>query len=264
MRRHAVLAMWTALVMVVAVTALVADRLDIGAAGSDQIIRGPDGTAGSTTTVPPVVVPGPGQVRVSGTLSALRLGGAILDPRSVAMPVTMTASRGFGNGAEVTGVRVDGKRSTIVWDGGRPFELSGTGAVIPSASVVEIVPQGLRIMLGGGVHSLAAGTYRLDTPVAVGTSGIATPRDSVEFEASAESLLDVRGDASIILGAGPPVRLLGPGSIEMHGTFELTDASGMRDAESYLVDVAAFDLTIAGGTIGRWRITGLIDTSNAP
>lgn len=263
MRRHLFLAMWSVLIALIGVTVVVADGLDRGGAASDQVIGGPDGTVASTTTAAPVVVPGPGQVRVSGTVSALRLDGAVLDPRSLSTPLTITASRGFGNGAELSGVTVDGKPSTIVWDGGRPFALSGPGGIIPGPVVVEIVPDGLRLTLGGGVHGFAPGTYRLDTPVAVGTSGVATPRDSVVFDASAKSLLDARGDAAITLGAGPPLHLLGPGRVELRGTLALTDAAGTRDATSYLADVAAFDVTISPNDAGGWRVVGLIDTNGA-
>lgn len=263
MRHHLLLALWSVLIAILGVTVVVADGLDRGGAGSDQIIGGPDGTVGSTTTSPLVVVPRPGQVHVSGTVTALRLDGAVLDPRTLSTPLIITASRGFGNGAELTDVTVDGQQSTIVWDGGRPFVLSGRGAIVPAPLRLDLVPSGLRLTLGGGTHGLVPGTYRLDTPVAVGTSGVATPRDIVVFDASTESLLDVRGDAAVVLGAGPPLHLLGPGRVELSGTLELTDATGAHEATSYSVEVAAFDLTLSADPGGEWRVVGLIDTNGA-
>lgn len=239
------------------------DRLDLGGGGADQIIGGPDGVV-STTTAPAIVVPGPGQVRVSGALATLRLEGAILQPRLLATPLTITANRGFGNGAELTGVSVDGQPSTIVWDGGRPFVLSGGAGIIPDPLIVDLGPEGLRVTLGRSTHRLEPGTYRLDTPVAVGTSGIATPRDSVVLDASAESLLDARGDAAVMLDPDSPHHFLGPGRVDLQGTFGLTDADGTRQSPSYVVDVAAYDLTITPDGSGGWTIEGLVDSTEPP
>src|SRR3546814_12088322 len=81
------------------------------------------------------------------------------------------------------------------------------------------------LVLGGGAHALTPGPYQLDTPVAVGTEGIATPRDSVAFTAVEGTLLEARGDASIILGDGAH-RLVGPGRVLIGGALEVTAADG--------------------------------------
>jgi len=258
------LTLWAVLVLVVGVTVVARDRLDDGGGGSGQIIGGSSDALSAATTASAIVVPGPGQVRVSGTLSALRLDGAVLQPRLLATPLTITANRGFGNGAELTGVSVGGQPSSIVWDGGRPFALSGAGGIIPDAMTVDLGSDGLRATLGGGAHRLQPGRYRLDTPVAVGTSGIATPRDSVVFDATAGSLLDARGDAGLLLGSDSSRHFLGPGRVDLHGTLDLTDADGARRAPSYLVDAAAYDLTLTPDGSGGWLIDGLIDTRGAP
>lgn len=263
MRPHLFLALWAVLVLVIGATVVASDRLDLGGGGADQVIGGPDGVV-TSTTAPTIVVPGPGQVRVSGTLSTLRLDGALLQPRLLATPLTITANRGFGNGAELTGISVDGKPSTIVWDGGRPFALFGGAGIIPDPLIVELGSDGLRVTLGRSAHRLEPGTYRLDTPVGVGTSGIATPRDSVIFDATDESMLAARGDAAVMLSPSSPHRFLGPGRVDLRGFLDLTDADGTRQAPSYEVDVAAYDLTIEPDGSGGWTIEGLVDSSRAP
>src|SRR3546814_20620406 len=83
----------------------------------------------------------------------------------------------------------------------------------------------MRLVLGGGAHALTPGPYQLDTPVAVGTEGIATPRDSVAFTAVEGTLLEARGDASIIPGDGAH-RLAAPGRVLIGGAPEVPAADG--------------------------------------
>src|SRR3546814_2676291 len=130
------------------------------------------------------------------------LTGAVLQPREVPTPLTVQSQRGFGNGGQITSVEVEGRASTISWDGGRPLVLSSGGPLVVDPSDVALVGDGMLLVLGGGAHALTPGPYQLDTPVAVGTEGIATPRDSVAFTAVEGTLLEARGDASIILGDG--------------------------------------------------------------
>src|SRR5687768_9003310 len=103
--------MTAVLVIVAALTVVVATQLDRSGDGSDQVI-GPDGTPGpgetTTTEGDPTVVPAEGQVLVSGAVTAVELGDARLDPADVPTPLTVASDRGFGNGGEITGVTVDG------------------------------------------------------------------------------------------------------------------------------------------------------------
>jgi hypothetical protein len=262
------LAMWAILALVVGLTVVIDDRLDIGGGAGNQVVSGPDGTVaadGSSTSTTaaggPGVVPGPGQVRVRGTLAAVHLEGAVLDPREVPVPLTIVAEAGFGNGGELTGVLVGGAPSTVVWDGGRPLVLSTGGALVLDPVTVDLVPEGLRVLLGGGVHGLLAGPYHLDTPVAVGSEGIATPHDTVDFEATSESRLEARGNAGLVLGPAPH-RFLGPGRVHLEGVLERTDAAGTTTATSFDVDTAAFDLTFTPEAGGGWSVEGLVDTTS--
>lgn len=258
--------MWIVLALALATTEAARDQLTGGRPGRDQVVSAPDdSTRITTTTTPPDLVPAAGQVLVRGRITALRLDGAVLQPRAVPLPVTITSSRGFGNGGEVTGVRVDGQPSTIVWDGGRPFALSGSGALLLDPLSVNLSPQGLLLRLGGGAHALAPGSYRLDTPVAVGTSGMATPRDSVQFEAGPSSLFEARGDAVLVAGSDAPRRFVGPGAMRIEGDLQVTAADGTRSVVTVL-DLAqgSFDLTVARDGTGGWSVTGVADEPSGP
>lgn len=257
--------MWAALLLAVGVTVVVKDRLDEGGGAGEQVVSGPNGsvTSSTTSTTEHAVRPGPGQVRVKGIVSSVHLEGAVLDPRRLSTPLTIVSDRGMGNGGELTGVLVDGKPSSIVWDGGRPFALSGGGGLIVGPAVVDLVPEGVRLTLGGSAHSIEAGSYRLDTPVAVGRSGIATPRDNVSFQATDRALFEARGDAGIVLGPGEAHRLLGPGSAQISGVLDLTDASGTRSGTTISLAKGAFDLTLTASSGSGWRIEGLLDSSAA-
>lgn len=257
--------MWAAIVLVGGLTLVAYEQLDMGGDARDQVVGDgevPPGTGDSTTTTgdDPVVRPGPGQMFVTGTVTGVRLEGAVLDPREVPTPLTVISERGFGNGAEITGVLVDGEPSTIVWDGGRPFVLSSGGPLVLDPVDVDLLPDGLVLRMGGGAHALTPGQYRLDTPVAVGTSGIASPREGVTFEATASSLVEARGDAGIVFGPGTTPHLLGPGKVQLTGTFELRDEAGSRTESTIDVDLAAFDLTFRATAAG-WEVEGIIDRS---
>jgi hypothetical protein len=260
------LGMWAALACVIGVTVVAHDRLALGSDGGDQIVAGPDGdvtpgAGGATTTsaADPAVVPGPGQVRVHGSVTTLRLEGAVLDPDEVPTPVTIVSDRGFGNGGELTGVEVDGKAASIVWDGGRPFVLSSGGAIVVAPVVTELVPEGLRLLLGGATHTLRPGTYQLDTPVAVGTAGIATSMDTVTFVATDATRFEARGDAAVVLGPDAVRHLVGTGRIQLDGTLDLTDAQGDRTATTFAVELAGFDLTLTPVVGGGWAVDALVE-----
>jgi hypothetical protein len=241
--------MMVALAAVAGLTVLVYNQLDITTGGGDQVVSG-DGTT---------IVPGPGQVEVHGALAAALIAGAVLEPRNVPTPLTITSERGFGNGGELTTVEVDGNPSTIVWDGGRPLTLSSGGALLLDPVDLVLAPAGLQALLGGGNHALVPGTYRLDTPVAVGQEGVATPRDAVTFDAVEGSLLEARGDASVTFAPDAPRRFVGPGKVLLTGTFEITDDDGTRAATSLASEVSAYDLTFTPDGAGGWTVDGVVE-----
>ena len=225
--------------------------------GGDQVVgRPPDATASTRPTSPPTSAEVPaGAAQVSGTVTALHLELAVPEPRSVPSPFTITANRGFGNGGTLTGVTVDGTVATIEWDAGRPFVIASGGELVLDPVRMDLTPEGVRLNLADGVHGFAPGTYHLETPVAVGTSGVAHPRETVVFQATAETRFEPRGDAALYLEPGRVHHLRGPGVVHLEGTLDLADASGTRavtrlDAAEGPFEIA---LTPLGGD-GGWRI----------
>lgn len=259
------LTMTSILAATVGLTVLVSTQLDARSDGGDQVVGGdPGGTVGpgaTTTTADTPAGPGavaPGQVRVTGTVTAVHLEGAVLEPREVPTPLTVLSERGFGNGASLFGVRVDGAEVSVEWDGGRPFVLADGGALVLDPVTVDLTPEGLRVALGDAVHALTPGTYRLDTPVAVGREGFATARDRLTFEATADTTLEPRGDAAVILGPTAPRRLVGPGTVRLEGALERTDAAGTRPVRSIDAAEGAFEITLAPAGGGGWTITAVL------
>lgn len=242
-----------ALVLVVVATVVVYTQLDVASDGGDQVVSGTDGIDATPSGH------GAGEVEVHGTVTAVLIADAVLQPREVATPLTISSERGFGNGGELTSIVVDGEPSTIVWDGGRPLTLSSGGALRLDPVGLTLVPAGLKAVLGQSNHALTPGTYELDAPVAVGQAGIATPRDTVTFDAVDGSLFEARGDASLILGPEAPHRVVGPGKVLLTGTFEIVDADGTRSASSLGTEVVPFDLTFTPDGAGGWTVDGVVD-----
>lgn len=249
--------MTTILVAVAALTVLASEGLGQlgGGDGDDQVIRPPDATvATSTTTSTSGGDALADAVEVTGAISRMHLELAIPEPRTLAAPFTITAERGFGNGGTITAVRVEGTPATIEWDAGRPFVISSGRALLLDPVSMDLTPIGIRLNLADGVHGFAAGTYHLDTPVAVGSSGVASPRESVVFDADDDSRFELRGNAALFLQGSSVRRLRGPGTVHLEGTFELRDQTGTRSVTKVDVEDAPFELTLTPADGGGWRL----------
>jgi hypothetical protein len=257
------LVMTSILVATVGVTVVIAERLDSGNDAGDQVVGGPNGTVApgeriTTTTTAGSSVPASGQVTVTGTVTAVYLEGAVLEPREVPTPLTIVSDRGFGNGGEIAGVMVDGSDKTIVWDGGRPFVLSSGGALVLDPVRADLTAEGLRLALSDAVHTFAPGTYQLDTPVAVGARGVAEARDAVTFESRDGTVFEPHGDAGLVLAPTGPHRLLGPGTVHLEGTLEVTDRTGARPVATLDMATGAYDLTLTPVPGGGWTVTAVL------
>ena len=176
------------------------------------------------------------QAEVSGRIDGFVADDANGEP--LAMPVELPSGR-----ATIEGALVGGERSTIVWDGGRPLRLSGTGAIDLGPTRVELVDGAVRWSIDG-LRILQPGSYRIDTPVAVGSGGLARPRDVVDLTADEETTIDTSGGGAVARGL--PVHLEGPGSFRADGAFRVRTRAGTIDAThlefgpgSFVVDVAA-------------------------
>jgi hypothetical protein len=175
------------------------------------------------------------QAEVSGTIASFVAGDAVGAP--LAMPIELETGT-----ATIEGALVDGQRSTIAWDGGRPFRLSGTGAL-------DLGPTGVDLDAGAvswhidGLRIFTGGDYHLDTPVAVGTGGLAHPADAVDFTAGDDTTIET--PSGTVVARGLPVHLEGPGTFEAQGRFTIRTRDGSVEARRltfgpgpFVVDVA--------------------------
>ncbi len=251
------LTMTTILAATAAVTVLASEGIGRlgGGDGDDQVIRPPDATV-ATSTTPSTTADrvATGATEVTGVVTAMHLELAVPEPRTVAAPFTITAERGFGNGGTVTGARVDGTPATIEWDAGRPFVVSRGAALVLDPVRVDLTPEGIRLNLADAVHRFESGTYHLDTPVAVGSSGVASPRESVVFDADDATRFELRGDAALLLPGRGARRLRGPGTLHLEGTLELRDRSGTRAVTRLDASEGPFEVTLTPVDAGGWRL----------
>lgn len=236
--------MTLALAAAAGITFFLNDQLGGGTRGGDQVIDDPVAGSGAAT----------GQVIVTGSVTALRIDEAVLEPRELPVPLTVVSERGFGNGGEFSAVGVDGQEASVVWDGGRPLVISSGGSLVLDPVAVELVPEGLRLVLGGAVHALTPGTYQVDTPVAVGSSGVASARSSATFEAGGQSTFVARGDAAVVLPPDTPRHLLGPGTVHLEGDLTVIDEDGEGSATTLDAESDAFDIVLTPKSGGGWSI----------
>jgi hypothetical protein len=172
------------------------------------------------TTIKDVEVLPENQAEISGHLEAFVADDA------TGPPITLPIEVGTGS-ATIEGVIVDGQAASIVWDGGRPLLISGTGILDLGPAHVELGP-GIVSWSMDGLRVLTPGEYRIDTPVAIGSAGLARPRDSVTFTATDNTTITTEGGA---VAARPlPVHLEGPGSFRADGTFDVRTRDGTATA----------------------------------
>jgi hypothetical protein len=234
--------MWIALLVVAAATATIVRTFDL--TSDDSVtVSGPTSTTTADTSLKP------DQVRVSGTITGIHVDGAVVDP--LPLPLTITApQRGMGNGAEIAGVTVLGKPAQIAWDAGRPLVLTSGGPLLLDPVGVDLTPAGVVLNLGGAVHGFTPGTYRIDAPVAVGQSGLARPKDRVDFDASATSTMAVHGVGTITIGPPTAVVLRGPGHVTLAGALQVTTAAGTHSLAKLELMAGPFEITLTPGAAG--------------
>lgn len=246
-------------VLVAGVTAAVAERLGVGGDEATAATTTTSAAASSTSTPPgDGLVPGPGQAFVRGTVTALSADGAVLPAVRVPIIVT-TPERGFGSGATIEGVVVDGKQATIVWDAGTPLVLQpasgsadGTLALVLAPVHIDVSAASTVLLLDGPLHRFAPGTYRIDTPVAVGTGGLAAPADTVTFTADSHSTISFSGNATLSM---PPaaMTLQGPGAVTITGSLDVQTAEAAVHTTTVTFNPqggGAFDVTLTPTTGG--------------
>lgn len=183
------------------------------------------------------------QVAVTGVAFGVTAERARLD--RVPTPLQVTVAAGAG-GATLHDVAVDAQPSEIVWDGGRPFDLHGEGlGILPQSVGVVASPTTVTVTFADGdVHGLVPGSYGLQTPVAVGSLGVARPFDAVAFGATVESTVAFRGGASTSM-LPRRLEMEGPGRVVLHGMLEVRRPDGATVATASVeLPEGPFELTI--------------------
>jgi hypothetical protein len=218
--------------------------------------------AGGTTTMAPVeIVPGTGQTFLTGTVTSLTADYALGPPLSPPFTITIPV-RGAGS-ADLTGVSVAGQNVEIYWYGGQPLPVSGTGQLAIGGGAVTVNASGTTWQLDGAARSLSAGQYHLGAPVAAGSSGIATPYQNLSFTASSQSTILTTGKAQVHL-APAPLHLTGPGSVTVHGSFQMQTATGTSHVQAVVFGPGSYDITlapVAGGDTINATLQGPVTSS---
>lgn len=199
--------------------------------------------AGTTpTTEETKLVPGQGQAFVTGVVRRFIADDAQTD-HPLATPFTISAlERGSGN-ATIENALVDGKRSTISWATGTPLPISGAGGLELGAVHVEVDGVGATWHLDGPARSFVPGSYRANAPVAVGSLGLAAPRDSVGFDADERTVLTTRGGV-VVHEAPAPLKLEGPGALKITGQLQVQLPASKRAAGSVNFSTGPFTATL--------------------
>jgi hypothetical protein len=225
--------------------------------GSPTVQAGPTGTESPSTRV--VEVPRPGQSIVSGTLTRLVAKDAAGD--AIPAPFTIQPGQVGVSRAVIGNVLVDGKPSTIAWDGGRPLPITGTGALELGTTQVTVDPAGVTWALEGSARALRPGAYRANFTVAVGSAGVANVRDNVAFTAGNDAALEVRkGTAFVRLPAAPlHVRAVQPTMATLEGDLTVQTTAGDHKSRRVTFGPGLYDVTltpVAGGYTLRAILQG--------
>jgi hypothetical protein len=204
-----------------------------------------DGPVESTpTSVKDVTVLPPGQVEVTGTVTSLLAKDAAGNP--IPTPFTIEAAERGVTRAVIEGVLVDGKPSTISWDGGRPLPITGQGGLDLGPASLTVDPSGYTWALQGDPRGLLAGTYKCNFTVAVGSGGVASVRDNVAFTATADTVLEVtKGGAFVKLPAAPlQIQATQPTTAVIEGTLNVRTNDGVTHTRAVQFGPGLYDITL--------------------
>lgn len=168
------------------------------------------------------------QVVVTGVATAVTVEGAVLGGVEVVLPTISTPSAGLGSGARFEGAVVDDETAAIAWDAGRPLDFGDATPLRLRPAVVDLAaaPGGVVVTFPDGeAIPVVPGGYEIDAPVAVTTTGLGSPRDSVTFTATEATTVAFTGSASGTMPVGA-VSATGPGRVVLQGTFEVRRPDG--------------------------------------
>lgn len=241
-------------VLIVALLAADVTVLATGAADPDEPARedraSPRGGGVVVNEVPPE-----GQAEITGDLSTLQATAERLAP--IPTPVVIDVPQRGQGGATVEGAVVDGERVSIVWGAPSPLRLSGDGGGVVLGPATVTAGSQVVWYLDGAVHGFRPGRYRIDSPVAVGSAALASPRDSVTFEADDRTTLSTRGGA-FVAGDPRPLHVEGPGELTARGTFDVVTMNGLRTAVELRFGPGAFVVDLTPAPVG-WEATMVVN-----
>jgi len=212
-----------------------------------SVVAGCSGSSGAGNDQG-VLVPGPGQEFVTGDVAHFVADDAQWG-RPLASPFTLTAVERGTADATIENALVGGTRTTISWPSGTPLPITGTGGLELGPVHVDVDAGGVTWALDGGARTFVPGDYQASASVAVGTGGIATPRDSVSFRADAQTVLTSRG--GVVVHVDPQsLELTGPGRISVSGALQVQSPSSTRRASTVTFGPGPFKITITPGGSG--------------
>ena len=200
----------------------------------DDSAGGSDGAA---------VVPGRGQSFVTGTVERFQAEDAVA-PTPLGTPFTLSALERGAGGATIENAVVGGRPSTISWATGTPLPITGGGGLDLGPVGVEADASGITWRLDGAVRTFIPGAYRAGAPVAVGSAGLAAPREAVEFQAGPDTVFSSHGGVVVRLDRRP-LQLEGPGKIALSGRLEVRTAKGVRAAATVNFGPGPFTVTLS-------------------
>jgi hypothetical protein len=205
---------------------------------------GSDGESGDA----PTRVPGAGQAFVTGTVDRFLAEDAVL-PQPLATPFTLSSlERGAGS-ATIENALVGGKRSTISWETGTPLPITGAGGLDLGPVAVEADATGVTWRLDGAARTFVPGAYRAGASVAVGSAGLAAPRESVEFQAGQDTVLSSNGGV-VVKFDRRPLEFQGPGKIAVTGRLRVQTANGTEAATTVNFGPGPFTVTLSPTATG--------------
>ena len=216
-------------------------------------------SAGTTPTTESIdIVPAAGQTIVRGRVTSITGDG--LTPPALALPLTIDEQNIGQTQATFHAVLVNGKRTNVYWNGGRPLPLKGQGGIdlfSSGGAHGTIDAGGFTWLLDGADRQLQPGTYTTGFTVGTGSGGLVTPHDEpVTFQADEHSSLTSRSGAVVHQPQGA-VKLTGPGSFTLAGALVLKTAAGMRPATSAKFGPGPFVLELTP-VPGGYRVVGIL------
>ena len=196
----------------------------------------------------PGMVPGPGQEFVTGDVTNFVAEDAQV-AQPLATPFTLTATERGEGSVTIENALIGGTRSTISWSSGTPLPISGGGGLDLGPVHVEVDASGVTWGLDGSILTFVPGEYTAGAPVAVGSAGLASTRDSVSFQADAQTVLTSRG--GVVVEADPqPLELTGPGKISVSGNLQVQTPDSTRKAGAVTFGPGPFEVTLTPGASG--------------